>query len=54
MRRGSHGGLNGWVLAGTSALDVVQMMVQMEEDVENCLKGINDVKKYEWVVLRLF
>ena len=39
--------------AGRSTADVVQMMVRMEEDVEDCMRRVNDVNAYEWPVARL-
>ena len=39
--------------AGRSTADVVQMMVRMEEDVEDCKRRVNDVNEHEWPVARL-
>ena len=38
---------------GRSTADVVQMMVRMEEDVEDCKRRVNDVNEHEWPVARL-
>ena len=39
--------------AGRSSADVLQMMVLMEENVEDCKRRVNDVNEYEWPVARL-
>ena len=39
--------------AGRSTADVVQMMVRMEEDVEDCMRRVNDVNAYDWPTARL-
>ena len=38
---------------GRSTADVVQMMVRMEEDVEDCKRRVNDVNAYDWPTARL-
>ena len=39
--------------AGRSTADVVQMMVRMQEDVDDCMRRVNDVSAHEWPVARL-
>ena len=39
--------------SGRSTADVVQMMVRMQEDGEDCMKRVNEVSDYEWPVARL-
>ena len=39
--------------AGRSTADVVQMMVRMQEDVDDCMRRVNDVNEHEWPVARL-
>ena len=39
--------------AGRSTAGVVQMMVRMEEDVEDCKRRVDDVNAYEWPTARL-
>ena len=38
---------------GRSTADVVQMMVRVNEDVEDCMRRVDDVSAYEWPVARL-
>ena len=39
--------------SGRSTADVVQMMVRVQEDVEDCMRRVSDVSEYEWPVARL-
>ena len=39
--------------SGRSTADVVQMMVRVNEDVEDCMRRVNDVGEHEWPVARL-
>ena len=39
--------------SGRSTADVVQMMVRVQEDVEDCRRRVNDVSECEWPVARL-
>lgn len=39
--------------SGRSRADVVEIMVRMQEDVEDCMRRVNDVSEYEWPVARL-
>ena len=39
--------------AGRSTADVVQMMVRMQEDVDDCMRRVNEVNEHEWPVARL-
>ena len=39
--------------SGRSTADVVQMMVRMNEDVEDCMRRVSDVNENEWPVARL-
>ena len=38
---------------GRSTADVVQMMVRVNEDVEDCMRRVDDVSAYEWPEARL-
>ena len=39
--------------SGRSTADVVQMMMRMQEDVEDCMRRVNDVNTHNWPVARL-
>ena len=39
--------------AGRSTADVVQMMVRVQEDVDDCMRRVKDASEYEWPVARL-
>ena len=39
--------------SGRSTADVVQMMVRMQEDVEDCMRRVDEVSEHEWPVARL-
>ena len=39
--------------SGKSTADVVQIMVRVQEDVEDCMRRVDEVREHEWPAARL-